>query len=112
MECTGATPVIADVITRSAASGIVCLTGVSSGGHSVELDLGSVNREIVLENDAVFGSVNANRSHYTLAADALASADHGWLSRLISRRVPFDDWPHAFNRSDDDVKVVIAFEST
>ena len=31
---------------------------------------------------------------------------------LISRRVAFDDWPQAFNRSDDDVKVIIAFEPT
>ena len=50
------------MMTRSAPSGIVCLTGMSSGGHAISLDLGSVNRSMVLENDVVFGSVNANRA--------------------------------------------------
>ena len=83
---------IADVITRSAPSGIVCLTGVSSGGHAISLDLGSVNRSMVLENDVVFGSVNANRAHYEAGAVALARADRAWLSALITRRVPLADW--------------------
>jgi glucose 1-dehydrogenase len=110
MECTGATSVIADVVTRSAPSGIVCLAGVSSGGHALRFDLGDVNRQMVLENDAVFGSVNANRSHYELAAEALARADRDWLSRLITRRVPLAHWRRAFMREPDDIKVIIDFD--
>jgi threonine dehydrogenase-like Zn-dependent dehydrogenase len=110
IECTGATSVIADAVTRSAPSGVVCLAGVSSGGHTIRLDLGDVNRRMVLENDVLFGSVNANRAHYQLAARALAQADRGWLSRLITRRVALDDWQHALARRPDDVKVIIAFE--
>jgi threonine dehydrogenase-like Zn-dependent dehydrogenase len=110
IECTGATPVIADVVTRSGASGIVCLAGVSSGGHRIDLDLGIVNARIVLENDAIFGSVNANRRHYELAAAAISRADQAWLSRLITRRVPLHLFRHAFERQPDDVKVVIEFE--
>jgi threonine dehydrogenase-like Zn-dependent dehydrogenase len=109
IECTGATRVIADVITRSAPSGIVCLTGMSSGGHTISLDLGSVNRSMVLENDVVFGSVNANRAHYKAGAVALARAERAWLSALITRRVPLADWPDAFERRSDDVKVIIDF---
>jgi threonine dehydrogenase-like Zn-dependent dehydrogenase len=110
IECTGATPVIADVLTRSAAAGIVCLAGISSGGHTIDLDIGDVNRQMVLENDAVFGSVNANRTHYDMAAAALAAADPHWLSRLISRRVPLARWHEAFERQPDDIKVVIDFQ--
>jgi threonine dehydrogenase-like Zn-dependent dehydrogenase len=109
IECTGATPVIADVVTRSAPSGVVCLTGVSSGGHMIRFDLGDTNRRVVLENDVVFGSVNANRRHYELAAAALAKADPAWLSRLITRRVPLTAWPQAFVRQTEDIKVVIDF---
>ena len=111
IECTGATTVIADAITRTAASGIVCLAGVSSGGHTIDLDLGTVNRRIVLENDAVFGSVNANRAHYVAAAASLRAADRRWLSRLITRAVPLDRWDEALSRRPDDVKVVITFDS-
>jgi glucose 1-dehydrogenase len=109
IECTGATSVIADVITRSAPSGIVCLAGVSSGGHTIGLDVGDVNRRIVLENDAVFGSVNANRSHYDAAASALQVADAAWLARLITRRVPIGQWNDALRRNPHDVKVIIEF---
>jgi threonine dehydrogenase-like Zn-dependent dehydrogenase len=111
IECTGASAVIADVLTRGAATGVLCLAGVSSGGHTIDLDVGHVNRRIVLENDAVFGSVNANRSHYVAAAAALAAADPHWLARLITRRVPLDRWPEAFERRPHDVKVVLEFGS-
>lgn len=109
IECTGAPAVIAEVMTRSAASGVTCLAGVSSGGYKINLDIGSINRELVLENDAIFGSVNANRGHYEMAAQALARADRGWLTRLISRRVPIDRWQEAMHHEVDDVKVVITF---
>jgi threonine dehydrogenase-like Zn-dependent dehydrogenase len=109
IECTGATPVIADVVTRSGASGVVCLAGVSSGGHTINLDLGQVNARMVLENDAIFGSVNANRRHYAMAADALAKANREWLSRLITRRVPLESFRDALERRPDDVKVIIEF---
>jgi threonine dehydrogenase-like Zn-dependent dehydrogenase len=109
VECTGATSVIADAVTRTAPCGIVCLAGVSSGGHTIRLDLGDVNRRIVLENDVIFGSVNANRTHYQLAAHALARADRAWLSRLITRRVALDDWQQALTRRPDDVKVIVSF---
>lgn len=109
MECTGVAPVILDAISRSAPSGIVCLAGISSGEHRVGVDLDALNRTMVLENDVVFGSVNANRRHYELAADVLAEADPDWLSRLISRRVPAERWSEAFDRRADDVKVVLDF---
>jgi threonine dehydrogenase-like Zn-dependent dehydrogenase len=109
IECTGAVPVIADVLTRSAASGIVCLAGVSSGKHNFSLDLADVNRRLVLENDTIFGSVNANRAHYVAAAMALSQANREWLSRLITRRVPLADWEKAVQSQPDDVKVVLDF---
>lgn len=109
LECTGATTVIADVVTRSAPSGIVCLAGVSSGGHHIRMDMGDINRRIVLENDCIFGSVNANRSHYQLAERVLAAADPRWLSDLITRMLPLAEWQSAFERQDDDIKVILTF---
>jgi len=80
---------------------------VSSGGRSLDVDAGTFNRSMVLENEAVVGSVNANRRHYEAAAAALAAADHAWLDRLVSRRVPMDQWQQALDHQPDDVKVVI-----
>jgi glucose 1-dehydrogenase len=107
VECTGVGELVFDAVTKAGPDGIVCLTGVSSAGRRLTIDAGAVNRELVLENVVVFGSVNANRRHYQAAATALAKADQQWLERLITRRVPLDRWSDALQRRPDDVKVVI-----
>jgi glucose 1-dehydrogenase len=81
--------------------------GVSPRGRNLTIDVGGFNRDLVLENDVVFGSVNANLDHYALAAAALARADRSWLESLISRRVALEDFEQALEKQDDDVKVVL-----
>lgn len=109
IECTAAPALIVESIAHCAPSGIVCLLGVSAGGVKTEFDIGGFNRKLVLGNEVVFGSVNANRSHYTLASAALAAADRTWLDRLITRRVPLSRWREAFMPRPDDIKVVLEF---
>ncbi len=109
IECTGVGQLIFDVMEMSGNNGIVCLTGVSPAGRTVGVDAGLLNRRMVLENDVVFGSVNANRRHYEAGAAALAKADPNWLSRLITRRVSLGQWRDAYDRRPDDVKVVLSF---
>jgi threonine dehydrogenase-like Zn-dependent dehydrogenase len=112
VEATGVSQVVLDAMSHTGPNGIVCLTGISSGGHDITLDAGVLNRTIVLENDLVFGSVNANRRHYEAAADALARADRGWLERLITRRVPLEQWRDALTRDQHDIKVVVELGPT
>jgi threonine dehydrogenase-like Zn-dependent dehydrogenase len=107
IECTGAAAVIAEVIRHNARSGIVCLAGLSPHRRPVTIDLGELNQTMVLENDVVFGSVNANLRHYQKAADALARADRSWLDGLIARRVPLARWSEALEARPGDVKTVI-----
>jgi threonine dehydrogenase-like Zn-dependent dehydrogenase len=107
VECTGAPPVVVQVIDKVGPTGIVCLTGVSSAGKQVGVDAGALNRAVVLENNVVFGSVNANRRHWTAAAVALGRADLRWLEKLISRRVSLDQYADAYARDDNDIKVVL-----
>jgi glucose 1-dehydrogenase len=111
MECTGAPAVIRDVLGRTAPDGIVCLAGVTAPGHAFEFDIGGYNRTMVLNNETVFGTVNANRKHYEMAADALARAERKWLERLITRRVPIARWEEALENRPGDVKVIIEFNS-
>ncbi len=109
VECTGADALLVPAMLAARRNGIVCLTGVSSGGRTLKVDTGALGRELVLENAVVFGSVNANRSHYDQAAFALARADAGWLDRLITRRVPLERWREALDRRPGDVKTVLLF---
>jgi threonine dehydrogenase-like Zn-dependent dehydrogenase len=107
VECTGVPSVVLDVIGHTAPLSTVCLTGVSSGGRDLPVDVGALNLGLVLENDLVFGSVNANRAHYEAGAAALGDADRTWLARLISRRVPLTAWTAALDKTLDDIKVVV-----
>lgn len=111
IECTGVGQLVFDAMSHTAPGGVVCLTGVSSGGRQLSVDAGSLNREMVLENEAVVGSVNANRRHYQAGVDALGRADRAWLEGLITRRVPIGQWASALERQPDDVKVVIELGS-
>jgi threonine dehydrogenase-like Zn-dependent dehydrogenase len=111
IECTGVGSLVFDAMEHIGPGGVVCLTGVSSGGRALDIDAGTLNRSMVLENEAVAGSVNANRRHYEAGAEALARADRSWLQRLITRRVRLADWAQAIERSPDDVKVVVEVAS-
>jgi threonine dehydrogenase-like Zn-dependent dehydrogenase len=109
LECTGVGELVFDVMEIVAPDGIVCLTGVSSGTREIPVNMTALNKEMVLENNVVFGAVNANLRHYRAAVEALARADRPWLEGIVSRRVPLADWRQALVRTAGDVKPVIVF---
>lgn len=109
LECTGVAPVVFGAIDKVGPCGIVCLTGVSSGGHELTIDAGALNKALVLENNIVFGSVNANARHWQAAADGLARADKDWLGRLVTRRVPVEEYADAYAHRKGDIKVIVEF---
>jgi threonine dehydrogenase-like Zn-dependent dehydrogenase len=111
IECTGVGQLVFDVLTRTAPNAITVLAGISSGTRRITAEADAINKELVLDNDVVVGTVNANRSHWDAAVAALAAADHDWLARLVTRRVPMDRWPDALQKQADDVKVVVDLQA-
>jgi glucose 1-dehydrogenase len=111
IECTGHLQILLDAGPQHARYRITCLTGVSAAGEESSVDPGLLNRNMVLRNSVLFGSVNANRHHYELAAEALAQADPGWLAGLITRQVPLSGWADAYHRRPDDIKTVLDFSA-
>ena len=65
---------------------------------------------MVLANQAVVGSVNANRRHYEAAAEALAAADHGVAGQAGHPDGAARHLAEALDRHPDDVKVVIEID--
>lgn len=106
-RCTGAPSLLFEAVLSAATDGIVCLTGVSRPGLPVRVDAGGLNRELVLENNVVFGSVNANRRHYDLAQRALIKAEPDWLDRVITRKLPLTAFRDGFVKQPGDVKTVV-----
>jgi threonine dehydrogenase-like Zn-dependent dehydrogenase len=109
VECTGVGQVIKDAITEIGAGGVVCLTGVGAGGSTFGSAAADIAAAVVLKNNVVVGSVNANRRHWYKAAQVLARADRSWLARLVTRREPPEEFKRALQRQPEDIKVVIQF---
>ena len=65
IECTGVGPVIVDSIRQVGAGGVVCLTGVGSGGPAERAGVGRPRHERwSCGTTSIVGSVNANRRHF------------------------------------------------
>jgi threonine dehydrogenase-like Zn-dependent dehydrogenase len=107
VECTGAAQLVIDVCRASSRNGIVCLTGLSGGQRAVQFSAGSFNNDLVLENDIVFGTVNANMRHYQAALDALQRAPKGYLEAMITRRVTIERFAEAFEKKPGDIKTTL-----
>jgi threonine dehydrogenase-like Zn-dependent dehydrogenase len=109
IECTGVGSVISDAGRAISAGGVVCLTGVGTGGRTGAAATADIASNMVLRNLVIVGSVNANKRHWYKAGEALARADHGWLARLVTRCERPEDYARALERAADDVKVIIQF---
>jgi threonine dehydrogenase-like Zn-dependent dehydrogenase len=109
VECTGVGQLISESIRAIGPGGILCLTGVGTGGATMGPAVSDVAAASVLKNNVVVGSVNANKRHWYKAAGALARADREWLAGLVTRRERPEDFARALAREPEDIKVVIQF---
>jgi hypothetical protein len=71
IEAIGPAQVVFDAMELLPRDGVLCLTGLTPAGRRLGLDASALNRELVLENNVVIGSVNANRRHYDRPAGRL-----------------------------------------
>lgn len=110
IECTGVGSVVADSVQAIASGGILCLTGVGSGAWTSGFAVADLAAQVVLKNNAIVGSVNANKRHWFKASRALSRADRGWLRELVTRCERPENFARALERKPEDIKVVIQFD--
>ena len=96
IECTGVGTVIADSIKKVGSGGIICLTGIGAGGSGMGT-VADAASAVVLKNNVIVGSVNANKRHWYRAGQNLAHSDRSWLSRLITRREKPENFQQALD---------------
>ena len=72
VECTGVGSVLGDSVQKIGAGGVVCLTGVGTGGMATRA-VADVAAALVLKNNVLVGSVNANKRHWYKANERLGS---------------------------------------
>jgi threonine dehydrogenase-like Zn-dependent dehydrogenase len=110
LECTGAPPVVFSTMGALAPCGVLCLLGVSGTVGQLQVPGAALNRQLVLTNGLVFGSVNASREAFAQGVQALAAAEAawpGWLGRLITRRVTPERVRDAVTLGPDDIKAIV-----
>jgi threonine dehydrogenase-like Zn-dependent dehydrogenase len=111
-EATGATPVVFPAMRIVGRDGVGILSSVTGGERKIEVDLATWNREMVLGNRVIFGSVNASRRDFEAGVRDMETAEQrlpGWLARIITRRMPFADALKALARTPNDIKTVLEF---
>lgn len=92
-------------------NGIYVLTGVAADGPPLSVDAGKLMRNLVLENQVIFGSVNAGLAHFKQAVIDLEDAEKKWsgaIQQLITSKTPFTVFQEVFQkRNPDEIKAVI-----
>lgn len=113
VEATAVPQLVFNAISAVGPNGVVCLTGVSASSRTLQVPADALNLDMVLANKVVFGTVNANRRHYEMAARDLVMFNALWpglTEQVITRRVPVDDFETALEpRPGIDVKSAVTF---
>jgi threonine dehydrogenase-like Zn-dependent dehydrogenase len=110
-EATGVPALEFSLFRALATNGIYVLTGIPGGKRPVEVAGGEFVRRMVLQNQLMFGSVNASRDHYQMAVRDLQRGAHAWgglIGQLITDRFSAADHLAAFSgHGDAEIKAVI-----
>jgi glucose 1-dehydrogenase len=99
IEATGDAQAMVDAIGMLRRNGVACLLGIDGRPRRVSIDGRVVGVDMILENRAVFGSVNAHRIDWVAGVEHLGRAHRRWpgaLERFVGLRVPLDRWEDAF----------------
>jgi hypothetical protein len=83
---------------------------VTGGARAVELQADVINRQLVLHNAIVLGTVNANAVDFRQGIADLAAAEARWpgfLLSLITRRVPLERATDAVRHDPAQIKQVV-----
>jgi threonine dehydrogenase-like Zn-dependent dehydrogenase len=110
-ESTGVAALEFNLLDALAINGVYVLTGIPGGERPLEIPGADLIRQLVLQNQAMIGSVNAARGHFQMAVQDLDLARRTWgnlAAALITHRHPYSDFEPALRRHpDDEIKTVI-----
>ena len=110
LEATGDAQVMADTLALLARGGVACLLGIDGRPRQVTLDGRVIGVDAILQNRALFGSVNANRVDWLAAVGRLERARQRWpdaLASFVGLEVPPERFSEAFGFRG--VKATLAF---
>jgi len=101
-EGTGSSAVVFESMQVLARNGVLVLTSITGGNHTLEVPADRINLEFVLGNKVMVGSVNASRDNFETGVRDMSQAEAeypGWLTQLLTHPVcGLDRYPELFER--------------
>jgi threonine dehydrogenase-like Zn-dependent dehydrogenase len=111
VEATGVASLEFDLLAALGDNGVYVLTGIPGGDRPISVDGSALMRQLVLRNQVMVGSVNANRAHFQMAVDDLVKSRATWgntIDQLITHRFPYTQFSEALtHHTADEIKSVI-----
>ena len=110
-EAVGASRLSFEVLQALGTNGVFVFTGVPGRKAPVEVDTDLLMRNLVLKNQAVFGTVNAGRDAFEAAVADLGRFVARWpdqVRALITSRRPPEDYKELATGKSEGIKNVIA----
>jgi glucose 1-dehydrogenase len=110
IEATGSARVAFSAVQMLGRNGALCLLSVTAGTQTAEEPIDAINQQLVLGNQVVFGSVNANPRHFKMGVKDLAAMQKTWpgfLPHLITARLPWAEYREWFGQHADGIKTTL-----
>jgi threonine dehydrogenase-like Zn-dependent dehydrogenase len=86
-EGTGSSAVVFESMQVLAKNGVLVLTSITGGSHTLEVPADRINLDFVLGNKVMVGSVNASRENFETGVRDMSQAEAeypGWLRQLLT----------------------------
>jgi glucose 1-dehydrogenase len=107
LEATGNAKVVFDAMEMLGSNGVLCLLSVTGGSSLHEEPIDRINQLLVLGNQVVFGSVNANPRHFAQGVEDFVIIEKQWpgaMSRLLTNRIPWQNFKTWFTERGSGIK--------
>jgi glucose 1-dehydrogenase len=115
MEATGSSEVAFDAMQVMGRNGVLCLLSVTGGDRQRPEPTDRINQRVVLGNQVIFGSVNANARHFDAGVRDFVAIEKKWpgvLQRLLTNPLPWQDHRTWFDRRGGDIKATLEISSS
>ncbi len=110
IEATGVASVAFDGMQMLGRNGVLCLLSVTGGSKTADQPIEKINQQLVLGNQVVFGSVNANPRHFAMGLRDFSTIERKWpgvLKQLITTRLPWEQYNNWFGQRGSGIKTTL-----
>ena len=93
-----------------APDGVLSLLSVTGGHTTTDEPIDVINQDLVLRNNVVFGSVNANPRHFKMGASDMVVIEKKWpgvLRQLITQQLPWTEFKRWFKGEVKGIKTAL-----